>query len=197
MKLGDKIAELLKKNNGYISASEARECGIDNKSLQRGVNKGMLERVARGLYLGTQYFRDPYFIAQYRCPNGIFSHDTALFFHDLSDRVPLAITITIPSGGNSRLLTNKQFSFYYAKPDIWSFAREKKTTEFGNEIITYDVERTICDCLRNIDKLDRDLVLTAIKRYVKRDDRDFAKLFAYAELFKIRETVRNYMEVLL
>jgi hypothetical protein len=63
-------------------------------------------------------------------------------------------------------------------------------------VAVYDAERTLCDCLRSIDKLDKDLVLTALKRYMKTPGIDKAKLLEYAAVFKIRDTVLRYMEVL-
>jgi hypothetical protein len=63
-------------------------------------------------------------------------------------------------------------------------------------VIAYDIERTLCDCLRSIEKLDRDLVITAIKRYVRRNNRDNAKLLEYATVFKVRDVVYRYLEVL-
>ena len=60
----------------------------------------------------------------------------------------------------------------------------------------YDAPRTICDCLRNVDKLDKDLILTALKRYMKDPSGDKAKLLEYAAMFKIRDMVLRYMEVL-
>ena len=61
----------------------------------------------------------------------------------------------------------------------------------------YNIERTLCDCLRYIDKLDRDLVLTALKRYAKHKDRDSLMLLEYASVLKIRDVVYRYLEVLM
>ena len=69
-------------------------------------------------------------------------------------------------------------------------------TASGMKVKVYDAERTLCDCLKNIDRLDRDLVLTALKRYVKGGERDSAKLLEYATTLKIRDMVYRYLEVL-
>jgi hypothetical protein len=61
----------------------------------------------------------------------------------------------------------------------------------------YDIERTLCDCLTSIDRIDRDLVITALKRYAKSPTRDVAKLLEYATEFNIRNMVFRYMEVLI
>ena len=44
------------------------------------------------------------YLLHLRCGQAVFSHETALFFHDLTDREPLKYTITVRTGYNpSRL----------------------------------------------------------------------------------------------
>ena len=45
-------------------------------------------------------------------------------------------------------------------------------------------------------RLDRDLVIGALKAYMKQASPDKAKLLSYAQVFGIREQVYQYMEVL-
>jgi predicted transcriptional regulator of viral defense system len=187
---------LLDERGGYLTAKDARENGIDNKALQRIAKRGLIERVVHGLYVGSDILLDPFFVAQYRCPKGIFSHETALFLHDLCDRVPLRLTMTIPSGWNSQLLTDKDLLFFYCKTNLISLGVDKIETPYRLKVSVYNMERTLCDCLRSIGKIDRDLVLSALKQYMKNPARDNVKLLEYADTFKIRDMVRRYMEVL-
>ncbi len=191
------IAEILKSNNGILKASDARLVGIDNKELQRLADVGLLERISRGLYISPADMVDEYLVAQYKCGKGVYSHETALFFHGLSDRTPLQLMMTIPSGYNTTLLKDKTaYRFFYCKPNIHSLGISTVLSPYGNEIRVYDKERTICDCIKRKDSLDSDLVLTAVKRYMREHGNNFAKLLSYAEILKIRDTVRQYMEVL-
>ena len=187
---------MLKNNNGYIISKEAEESGVGNYTLRRMADRGVIECVARGLYVSDSTIPDPFYIAQYRCPKGVFSHETALFFNDLSDRNPIQLMITIPSGWNTRLLSDDTLIFFYSKPKLAGLGTTKKETSYGHIVTVYDAERTLCDCLRSIDKLDKDLVLTALKRYMKMPGIDKAKLLEYAAIFKIRDVILRYMEVL-
>jgi len=136
-------------------------------------------------------------VTQYKCGKGVYSHETALFFHGLSDRTPQQLMITIPSGYNTTLLRDKDsYRFFYCKPDIHAIGIGKAISPYGNELLVYDKERTICDCIKKKAALDSDLVLTAVKQYMRENGTDFAKLLSYAELLKIRDIVRQYMEVL-
>jgi predicted transcriptional regulator of viral defense system len=188
--------DLLKNGNGYLSAKMAGENGVKPITLKRMEERGLVERVARGLYTGADIIPDPFFVAQYRCPQGVFSHETALFFHDFSDRTPFQLMMTISSGFNTRLISDSDMMIFYSKPKQAKLGAAEAITPYGLQVTAYDMERTLCDCLRSVDKLDKDLVLTALKRYMKDPAGDKTKLLDYASAFKIRDIVLRYMEVL-
>jgi predicted transcriptional regulator of viral defense system len=198
MKHAKLIATMLTQNNGIIASKDARIRGVSNKELQRLANKGVLERVAFGLYISPDQFPDAYYITQYRCPEGIFSHETALYFHGLSDCTPFKLMLTIPSGSSTKLLKEKEdYQFYYCKNDIHKLGTITITSPFGNAIRIYDKERTICDCVKKRKSLDDDIVVSAIKQYIKEAGNDYNKLLEYADIFKVKEVIKQYMEVLI
>lgn len=196
--MDDAIIDLFKKHNGVLSANAAKKFGVSNKTLQKLTNTGNLERLTYGLYGLPDYFRDEYYITQFRYPKAIFSHETALYFHDLSDRTPLKLMLTIPNGYNSKLLKEYDtYQFFYNKKEIHRLGVITIKSPFGNDIQIYDKERTICDCLKKKDQLDVDIVLNAVKQYLREKGNDYAKLLKYAEVLKIRDLVKGYMEVLI
>jgi predicted transcriptional regulator of viral defense system len=198
VEMKETILEILKTNNGIIKASDARLAGIDNKELQRLEGAGLLERISRGLYIAASDMADDYLVAQYKCGKGVYSHETALYFHGLSDRTPLRLMMTIPSGYNTTLLKDKgSYRFFYCKADVHGVGVTTILSPHGNALRVYDRERTICDCIKKKNSLDADLVLSAVKQYMGESGTDLAKLLSYAEMLKIRGTVRQYMEVLI
>jgi hypothetical protein len=66
----------------------------------------------------------------------------------------------------------------------------------GNIIKIYNIEKTICDCLRYEDKISKDIIVESIKEYVKRRDKNLSKLMNYAAKAKVKDVVQKYMEVL-
>ena len=196
METAEKVYTLLEQHNGYLTSKDAKRNGVTNKTLQRMMGRGLIERVTHGLYIASDVFPDPFFVAQHRCPKGIFSHETALFLHDLSDRNPIRLMMTIPSGWNSKLLTDENMLFFYSRPKRMELGICEVQTQSGATVRAYNIERTLCDCLQNIDKLDRDLVLVALKRYMGSEKRDSAKILEYASALKIRDMIYRYLEVL-
>ena len=103
MKDEEKVLKIIKNNNGLVKTSDITSNSINKMSLLRLAEKGEIYRVERGLYIEANKMEDPYYIFQYKCPKAVFSHETALYFHDLTDRTPNELMITIPSKYNSRL----------------------------------------------------------------------------------------------
>ncbi|MDD4565896.1 MAG: hypothetical protein PHE79_10550 [Eubacteriales bacterium] len=50
---------------------------------------------------------DGTYLLQCAHPNAVFSHETALFLHDLTDREPLQYAVTVKSGYNPVRLNEK------------------------------------------------------------------------------------------
>lgn len=192
-----KVQKLLKKNNGVIETYQVEALKINNKVLTRMLEKGLIERVARGIYIESDTLEDNYLITQAICRKGIFSHETALYFHDLCDRTPIKYQLTIPSYYNTKLLKDKNYQFFYLKDELYEIGITEMKTPYGNKVKVYDLERTICDIIRNKKKIEIALFTDAMKRYAERKDRNSIKLHKYAKLFNIEDEVRKYLEVLL
>ena len=67
----------------------------------------------------------------------------------------------------------------------------------GNTIITYDLERTLCDIIRSRNKIDNQIVIETLKNYAGNKDKDINRLYRYAQLFKVEKILHQYLEVLL
>ena len=85
------------------------------------------------------------FTLQARKNRLIYSHDTALFLHDLTDRDPLTYSVTVPTGYNTKRLTEEGLSVFSIKPDLYGMGITTAQSPFGRPIRAYDAERTLCD----------------------------------------------------
>ena len=68
------------------------------------VKEGKLVRIAHGVYSSQDAFNDEIYIIQARSSRVVFSHETALFLHGLTDRDPTEWVVTLPSGYNATSL---------------------------------------------------------------------------------------------
>lgn len=111
----DKILEIVKKNNGYITTSEVVNNHIERRFLTNMVKRKMLIRISRGYYGLTNYVEDEYYKIISKSKNARFSLATALYLHGLSDRNPLVYNITLPYGYNGRLQKEKKLCLILLK----------------------------------------------------------------------------------
>lgn len=192
-----KIQNYIKENKGIISTAEIVKMGIDKKYLSIMAQNGLIERVSRGVYTLTDVINDELYSINVRCRKGVFSHDTALFLHDLSDRTPLSFSMTLPKGYNPSSLKDLSLAFFYVNPELHRMGMIKVLSPHGKEISTYDMERTICDIVRSKSRMDIQIFTDALKRYPKRKDKNLYNLMKYAKEFKVEQKIREYMEVLI
>ncbi len=197
MAIPNALQSIMTQNGGVITTAQANEAGISNERMRLFVKSGELERVAFGIYMLPDEYVDKMYISQLRRPKIIYSHETALFLHDLTDRDPINYTVTVPTGYGVSKLREDGFTVFTIKRALYEVGVTKLMTMFGNSVIAYGLERTICDCLRSRNQMDLAIVTDAIKRYSLRKDKNLNTLMQMAEMFRVTKPLRSYMEVLL
>ncbi|MDR1166872.1 MAG: type IV toxin-antitoxin system AbiEi family antitoxin domain-containing protein [Deltaproteobacteria bacterium] len=193
----EKVLDLLKKNKGFLPSKLAREAGISFSALKRLERNELIKRATRGLYIGSDVWPDEFYIAQFRYPNAIFSHETALYLHGLCDRYPMRLMMTALSGDRSNIFKDPKIRVFRSGANLFNERAETIETELGNSVTVYSMERTLCECLFYRDILDLDHVISALKWYILNPDRDFDKLLKCAELFNMRREVHFLMAAML
>lgn len=191
------LVEMAESGNGYVSASQATEAGIPRRKLTEAVRKGNLVQVARGLYALPETWEDPYLVAQHRFARGVFSDDTALFLHGMTDRAPFSLTMTFPRGYNATPARKAGVICRTCADDVLDLGIMELTTQHGNVVRVYDPERTLCDLVRGQGTVDSQVVIPAMRSYAKSPKRDVQKLVGYARSLGVERKIRNYLEVLL
>jgi len=195
--LPNKLQTILQKNGGIVTTAQANAAGISNERLRLLVGSGELERAGHGVYISPDDIPDKMYIAQLMRPKLIYSHETALFLHELTDRDPINYTVTVPTGYGANNLRKDGFIVFTVKRELHGLGTVLMETMFGHMVIVYGLERTICDCIRSRNQMDIAVVTDAVKRYTKRSGKNLNKLMQMAEAFHIVKPLRSYMEVLL
>jgi predicted transcriptional regulator of viral defense system len=193
----EQLQSILTHHGGMVTTAQANAAGISNERLRLLVKSGHLERVTFGVYVLPDEFVDKMYGAQLRRSKMIYSHETALFLHDLTDRDPVSYTVTVPTGYNATRLREDGFTVFTIKRALHELGMTQLTTMFGHTVTAYGLERTVCDCLRSRNQMDIAVVTDAIKRYVARKDKNLNTLMRMAETFGVAKPLRSYMEVLL
>ena len=191
------LTEIAREHGGYVSASQATAAGIPRRKLTEAVSRGDLVQVARGLYALPDTWEDPYLIAQHRFARGVFSDDTALFLHGLTDRAPFSLTMTFPRGYNATPAREAGITCRTCADDVLKLGIVKLVTPHGNTVVCYNIERTLCDMFRGQGTIDAQIVAPAMQAYTRSATRDIPKLVEYARKLGVEKKVRSYLEALL
>lgn len=189
--------EIAMGNGGFVTASAAEACGIQNRELSAKVNRGELVKVERGLYCTPDTWKDEYVAAQHRFARGIFSHDTALYLLGLSDSAPELLTMSFPRGYNPSSAKKAGVITKSSSDGLHDLGCVELRTPYGNLVRAYNAERTLCDMLRGTSSPDLQLLSPAFRSYLLSSSRNLPKLQAYAKSLGVAAKVRTYLEVLL
>lgn len=193
----EKLEKLIQKQHGTVLSADLNQYEIPRTYLQMMVAEGKLERVDRGVYVSTNAIEDEMYFMQAKYPKLIYSHETALYLHGLSDRTPFEYSATVPSGYKVVRSLAERFKIYYIKMELHELGVETVQSSHGNPIKTYNIERTICDLIRSRSRIDVQILNDALKRFVKLKSADHSILMDYARKLKIETVLKSYLEVLL
>ncbi len=192
-----RLKELSEQNNGMLKTMDVVNAGISKSALAKYVKNQNLEKVCHGIYRDPDKWMDQMYLLQLRCPQTVFSHDTALFLHDLTDRDPLYYSVTAKTGYNPSHLSKEKIKVYTIKKDLFELGLSNIVTPFGNKVRVYDIERTICDIVRSRSTIEIQIFQDALKNYSRRRDKNLLRLEEYAIQFHVERIIRRYLEVLL
>lgn len=193
-------AELHKyvEQNQLLYVSEATKAlGITAPSVYRFIKEEGMERIAKGVYACPDTWIDEMKLLSERSSVAVFSHESALLLHHLTDREPPALTVTVPSDYNAGHLKKTGVRVFYVKPELMKIGKTELTSPEGNLVPCYDLERTICDILRSRSQIETQVFLGALKGYASRKDKRLDILSDYATKFRVTRLISQYLEVLL
>lgn len=192
----DKVLRIMKKNNNIITPSQLETYGISRVYLSKMEKEGTIEKIERGIYVTKEFKYDEYYIFQLKYPKTIFSHNTSLYFYEMTERTPINMDVSISKNYNPyrfKDLTN----VYRINDEIFDLGITYKKTPLGMKVRTYNLERTVCDIIKDKDSLDIEIRNKAIKNCIKSKGFNANKMFEYAKKMKIYEKVKNYMEAII
>ena len=193
----DKILELVNKNNCFITTKEVVKNNLNKMALKRLCDNNKLERISTGYYCLPNTFADDFYKVILKSKKAVYSHATALYLHNLSDRTPLHLDITVPRGYGGSLQNDKNVSLHYVNKNIIDLGVELVKSPFDMKIRCYNIERTICDTIKDKNNMDIEIYTKALKWYAEKKDKDLIKLMKYAKALNIENKVVEIMRMIL
>jgi len=191
------LTKISQSHSGIIETNTASKYGISKAILSKLCSEGKLSRIAMGQYILPDEMQDELYSLSKRSQKIIFSHETALFLHGISDRTPFEHTITAPSNCVPSPILKAECKVYYIKPELFDLGKIELTTPAGNPVPVYDMERTICDVIRSRNRIGSETFISALRAYAESKRKNLNRLNDYSQRMRLSNVVRRYLEVLL
>lgn len=192
----NKILKIMKKNNEIITPVQLEEKGISRIYLSRMEEEGLVERIERGIYVTKDFKYDEYYLFQLKYPKAIFSYNTALYFYEMTERTPIKMDVTVYREYNPHRFKDV-VNVYKTSKELYELGIVEKKSPQGMKVRTYNLERTICDIIKDKDSIDIEVRNKAIKKAIKSKEFNASKMFDYAKKMNIYNKVKNYMEAII
>jgi predicted transcriptional regulator of viral defense system len=104
----DRLFETASAQEGYFTTAQADEVGYSPQLLAKYLQNGRVVRARRGIYRLVHFpageHEDLVTVWLWSGRQGVFSHQTALSLHDLSDVLPARVHLTLPARWATRRL---------------------------------------------------------------------------------------------
>jgi predicted transcriptional regulator of viral defense system len=102
----DRLFECAVGQEGHFTTKQAAEAGYSPQLLMKYLKNGRITRVRRGVYRMVHFpaaeHEDLATLWLWSEQAGVFSHETALMLHNLSDALPRKVHLTLPSAWMKR-----------------------------------------------------------------------------------------------
>jgi predicted transcriptional regulator of viral defense system len=160
----DRLYETASAQAGYATLRQAAEAGYSRQLVQHYIGEGRLERAGRGLLRLVHFpaadHEDLVRIWLWSEQKGIFSHQTALMLHELSDALPAKQHVSLPAAWKSRRVRRPRGVVVH-----FADIPKKASTWLGAVPVTTPI-RTIFDCV--VGAVSDELVQQAVRQGVRR-----------------------------
>ena len=194
MEYRNKILNLFK--NGYLTTKDVTDNNIPRTYLTKLIKENKIERVSRGVYIKKNVLVDEFVVLQSKSKYAIYSNMTALYLHGLSNRIPIKYDITVKSGYKGSLQKEKNVNLFYTKRELLELGVINYKLDSGNIIRGYDLDKIICDIIKNRKRIDAEIFNKAIRKYFYSKKKNTLKLYEYAKKMNIYNKVSDIFEVL-
>jgi predicted transcriptional regulator of viral defense system len=183
---------------GIVRARDLDARKIPRAYLRRLTERGLLERVDRGLYrLAGAPVTELNSVADVakRVPHAIVCLLSALQIHDLTTEAPHAVWIMIDRHARAPKLAHPKLEIVWASGRARTHGTERRTIE-GVRVQLTTPAKTVADCFRYRRHVGLEVALVALRDYLRKHRGGIDALVAAARADRVYAVMRPYLEAL-
>ena len=159
--------------NRPFRVRDAADAGIPRHILYRLRDEGLLLTISRGVMQPAD--SDPAMYSEFaalaaRAPQATICLNSGLSYWDLSDELPEAIDLAVARGAHWPKIDTPATRLHRFAAATFALDRLQQHTDAGEAFWIYSAERCVVDAMRLQHIAGRDVALSALQRYMRRDD---------------------------
>jgi len=191
--------KIFRDRGGLLRTAEALRAGIHPRALYEMERRGILERLARGLYrlADMPTLGNPDLVsAALKVPHGVICLVSALAYHEITTEIPHEVYLALNRGAEPPRLDQPPIRIFWLTGEAFKQGIETHKLD-GVDVRIYSLEKTIADCFKYRNKIGLDTAIEALKLYRKRKAFRINDLVRFARICRVEKVMRPYLEALL
>jgi len=194
----DRIGDVFRlvKEAGILRPRDLQSHGIPRLYLRMAADKGLVMRVARGLYVArgsrpTQHHSLAQ--ASKRVPHGIVCLLSALRFHDLTTQSPYQVWLAISDKARLPQTDSPPLRIVRFSQKTLAYGVQEHRIE-GVIVRIFSPAKTVADCFRYRNKIGLDVALEALRECRRKRRATSDELWQAAKACRVANVMRPYLE---
>ena len=183
---------------GVARPRDLARYGIHRAQLARLVESGVVERLARGVYVlkGHELSADiAAAIVATRVPTAVICLLTALRLHNLTMQQPHEVWIALPVKARRPQLDYPCLRVARFSGAALADGIERRRIE-GVEVRLYSAAKTVADCFKYRNKIGIDVAVEALRDYTRRHRGGANELAHFARICRVTRVMQPYLDSL-
>jgi predicted transcriptional regulator of viral defense system len=183
---------------GIVRPADLETRGIPRARLYSLVQKGLVERRGRGIYVVRNHaLTAEHVLAQAakRVPSGVLCLLTALVFHGLTTQSPAEVWIALPEKARKPRLDYPRLRIVRFSGAALTEGIETRLVE-GVNMRVYSAAKTVADCFKFRNKIGIDIAVEALKDFSRKHRGGANELARFARICRVTRVMQPYLDAI-
>jgi len=194
----EQVIEVVKEK-GVLRPKDLDSYGIPREYLSRLCERGLLQRVGRGLYVLADAEVTEYQTlaeAAKRVPQGVLCLLSALQFHGLTTQAPFEVWMALEQKAWQPQVDRPRMRFVRFSGPAFESGVEEHRIE-GVLVKVYCPAKTVADCFKYRNKIGLDVAMEALRDCRSQRKCTNDELWRYAKVCRVAKVMKPYLEAIL
>ncbi len=191
------LIQLFTSKGPILRSKQIKLQGYDSRGIQSLLAANILTRLKDGYYTLSEFLPNlsDAQIAVSTIPGAVLYYLSAADLHQLTNVIPTSVYVAVPNKG---VIPSKPayppVEITRIIPRIYNIGRIVVNTT-PIPVTCYNRERTICDLAKRWEEIGKDVLIEAIRRYLK-GSRNLQLLYEYMDSLHVRDIIHPYLEAM-